>query len=446
MTTTVVSEGVDSLVAAASSLASGTTDRSPLWLSELRKEALAKFEELGLPANHAARASAWEREGAEAALPLSKRRGAFEAFSGLAGVVSPFRSSRQLVFVNGRLDLELSAVDGLGTGIHFGPLSRFLEETSDSLQPHLGLTRGHRSHSLAALNTAMLSEGAVLRIDAGVVAPEPFQVVHVTDPGERPLASHPRLLVILGENAQASIVEAFAGPDAGSESLVNSVAELYLAPHAMLDHTRLQEEGGGTIHQGTLFAHQDRGSQLFSHLFSFGGRITRNELHVALHGEGAGVTVDGLFMAKGEQRVEHKTLIDHARPHCGSQQLFKGVLDGRSRGSFEGKIIVRPNAIKSDAHQKSRNLILSKEALVETQPQLEIYNDDVKCTHGSTTGRLDEGAVFYLRSRGLSEAASRALLTSAFASEIAGRSRVEAVRAYLEPRVLRWFGEEGMGQ
>ena len=237
-------------------------------------------------------------------------------------------------------------------------------------------------------------------------------------------------------------MESFVGADGGGLVLVNPVTEAYLGPHATLDRTVLQEEGAATRHLSSFFAHQDRGSQLFAHVFSLGGRVARTELSAALHGEGSGVTLDGLFLAKGEQQVELKTLIDHARPHCGSQEYVKGILDGSARGAFEGRIVVRPHALKTDAHQKNRNLVLSREALVDTKPQLEIYNDDVKCTHGSTTGRLDPDALFYRRSRGLSEPAARALLTSAFAAEIADRVKVETVREHLRHRILRWLPEE----
>ena len=441
------SEGVDSLVAAARAVAGRGS--VPGWLEQLRKESLASFADRGLPAS---RDEAWrftdtapiarQAWGADpSAAPLHARPAALEAFLGLSRVVSASRTSRQLVFVNGRLDPELSTVDGLGAGVRFEPMARLLKGEGEGLRPHLGLTGGHQKHPFAALNASSFADGAALHVDAGVVVQEPFHVVHVADASSGPVASHTRLLVVLGENAQASIVESFVGGDDGP-AFVNSVAEVYLGPHATLDQTTLQEGGAATLHLGALFAHQDRGSQLFAHLFSFGARVARSELSVALHGEGSGVTLDGLFLAKGGQQVELRTLIDHAKAHCGSQEYVKGVLDGTARGAFEGRIVVRPHAIKSDAHQKNRNLVLSREALVDTKPQLEIYNDDVKCTHGSSTGRLDADALFYLRSRGLSEPAARALLTSAFAAEIAERVKVETVREYLQHRILRWLPGE----
>ncbi len=455
-----VSEGVEVFAAAAAKMARHDGERVPHWLQALRKEASERFQDIGFPSQREERwrftdtgpiaRQAWQAAGSASQAPLRARSAPFGAFTRLAPVTSPSRRNHQLVFVNGRLDAELSAVDGLPAGVRFDSIARLLASEPSRLQPFLGLAGAHRRHPFAALNTSFLSDGACLVVDAGVVCAEPFHAVFVTDPGAGPVASHPRSLVVLGENAQASVVESFTGPDGNGDgkgngkapTFVNALSELYLGPHAMLDQTTLQEEGSTTFHVGTLWAHQDRGGQLCSHLFSIGGDLVRNELSVALHGGGAGTTLDGLFLAKGTQRVDNQTLIDHARPHCGSQEYFKGILDGKARGAFEGKIVVRPHAVKTDAHQKNRNLILSREALVDTKPQLEIYNDDVKCTHGSSTGRLDADAMFYLRSRGLSEASARALLTGAFASEIAARAKVEAVRQYLDSRVAGWFSEE----
>ena len=440
-------EGVDCLTAAARELAQGP---APRWLQDLRKEALAEFVDRGLPGPKdeawrftdlsAVARQPWLRDRSEA--PLRSRPAAYEAFLRLSREASPSRKSHQLVFVNGRLDPELSSLEGLPAGVRFDPISRVLKNEPDRLRPHLGLTGAHRRHPLAALGTASLSDGVFLRVDPGVVALEPFHVFHVTDSSAGPAASHPRLLVNVGENAQATLVVSFVGPDEEQPALVNALAEVYLGPHATLDLTTLQEEGPSALHFGAIWSHQDRGSQLFGHLFSLGGRVARTEVSAALHGEGAGLTLDGLLLAKGNQQVDFRTLIDHAKPHCGSQEYVKGIFDGSARGAFEGKIVVRPHARKSDAHQKNRNLVLSREALVDTRPQLEIYNDDVKCTHGSTTGRLDADALFYLRSRGLSETAAKALLTAAFASEIADRVKVETVREYLGDRILRWFPGE----
>ncbi len=424
------------------------------FLDDLRQVGKSYFAEHGYPSprneewrhfdGSALRGRAWE-SGARAPLPLASRpdlRAALDRVP-LAGVPRAHR----VVLVDGRVDPSLSTPDGLPNGVRLEPLSRILARDPERVGRLLGLSGAHRRHPFAALNAAHFADGAVLLVPDGVVAPGPIAVVHVADgsslgPGTG-RSAHPRLLVHLGENAQATLVQAFTG--VGPDSFTNAATEVYLGPHAHLDHTVLQEEDEGAIHVGTVDVHLAAGAQLFGHILSLGGGAVRNEWSVQLHGEGAGLTLDGLFLARGDQRVDNHVLVDHARPHGGSQQLFKGIVDGRARGSFAGKIVVRPHATKTDAHQKNRNLVLSREALVDTKPQLEIYNDDVKCTHGSATGRLDEDALFYLRTRGLSESAARGLLTYAFAAEIAERLEVPALKEHLEERILGWLDGNGSG-
>jgi Fe-S cluster assembly protein SufD len=286
------------------------------------------------------------------------------------------------------------------------------------------------------MNAAFLLDGVLVHVPDGVVLAEPLLVVNVADGSAGEFASHPRVLVSLGENAQASVVEAYCGV---ASSFVNPVTEIVLGPHAHLDHSTLQEESPEAFHFGTTEAHLGPGAQLFGHVLSAGGRLVRNELTVRLHGDGAGATLDGLFLARGEQQVDNHTLVDHARPHGGSQQYYKGILDGSARGAFDGRVIVRPAAAFTDAHQRNRNLLLSDGARVDAKPQLEIYNNDVKCTHGSATGRLDADALFYLRSRALSEEQARSILTLAFASEIVDRIALAPLKAHLTERVLGWL-------
>ena len=421
---------------------------SPLFVQNLRHEGLEALGRLGLP-----RPSDEEWRYTSVAtlekrlpefVPAVARSGARPAASeearaavaslGPIGVAG--RRLHQLVFVNGRLDSGLSRFDGLPSGVRFEALSRLFGEPPGLLAKRLGLLGGHRSHPFVAMNAAHLLDGVFLHVPDGVVLAEPLLVVHVADGSAGPVASHPRVVLSLGENAQATVVVAYCGT---GEAFVNPVTEIVLGAHAHLDHSTLQEESPEAFHVGTTDAHLGPGAQLFSHLLSVGGRIARNELTVRLHGNGAGATLDGLFLARGEQQVDNHTLVDHARPHCGSQQYYKGILDGSARGAFDGKVIVRPAGAFTDAHQKNRNLLLSDTARIDAKPQLEIYNNDVKCTHGSATGRLDADALFYLRSRALSEGQARSVLTLAFASEIVDRIPVEPLRAHLTERVLGWL-------
>lgn len=419
----------------------------PQFLADLRAQGLTFFREKGFPTT---RDEEWryfdtstlrsrEWPGPDGPPPvLASRSDLRKALERIPA--AGLGRSHRVVLVDGRLEPSLSTLDGLPDGVRFEPLSRVLRQDPERVSRLLGLSGAHRRHPIAALNAALFLDGAVLTVPPGVVVSEPFALVHVAD-GMRGGAAHPRLLVHAGENSQATVIEAYCG--AGAESFTNGAAELFLGPHASLDHYKLQEEDEGAVHVGTTDAHLASGSQLFSHVLSLGGGHVRNEMSAQLHGEGAGLTIDGLFLARGDQRVDNHVVVDHGRPHGGSQQLFKGIVDARARGAFVGRIVVRPHAVKTDAHQKSRNLVLSREALIDTKPQLEIYNDDVKCTHGSATGRLDDDALFYLRARGIGELEARSLLTYAFAAEITGRVKVGALREHLEKRVLEWLPGEG---
>ncbi len=445
-----LAEGVGAVVDRARAFAERERGATPLFLQNLRQLALEALVRSGFPEpGH----EEWRYfpvaeavrllsgcAGASGAANASRRPGARAALAAVAALGYAEKRQHQLVFVNGSLDPELSTLDNLPKGVHFHGISRLLEKGSPLVEPRLGLLRGHQRHPFVALNTAFLADGALLLVPDRVVCTTPLHVVNVTDGTDGAVATHPRVLLVLGENAQATVVETFVG---AGPAFVNPVTEAYLGPHAFLDHYTLQEGSAEAAHVGTFDAHLAPGGQLFTHLFSAGSLLARNEASVHLHGDGAGLTMDGLYLGRNEQVVDNHVLVDHARPHCGSQQYYKGILDGKARGAFDGKVIVKPTASRTDAHQKNRNLLLSPEATVDSKPQLEIYNNDVKATHGSATGRLDPDALFYLRSRGFGETEARAALTLAFASEIAERIKVEPLRKHLEARVLAWLSGNG---
>jgi Fe-S cluster assembly protein SufD len=243
--------------------------------------------------------------------------------------------------------------------------------------------------------------------------------------------SHPRNLIVVGTGGRATIVESYVGPGRDAY-FTNAVTEIEGGPGAIVEHYKVQRESEAGFHVATVQARLDRDAGFDSYNVSLGGALTRNDINAVLDAEGVQCRLDGLYVASGRQHVDNHTCIDHARPHCGSRELYKGVLDGASRGVFDGRIIVRPDAQKTDARQVNKNLLLSEEALVDTKPQLEIEADDVKCSHGATIGQLDEDAMFYLRSRAISEEAARNLLIQAFVSEVIHRIRIEPLRAGLE--------------
>jgi Fe-S cluster assembly protein SufD len=247
--------------------------------------------------------------------------------------------------------------------------------------------------------------------------------------------AHPRNLIVAGVNSQARIVESYVGPD-GDVTFTNAVTEIVAGENSVLDHYKLQRQGRAAFHVATLQIQQQRSSTFSSHFIGLGGRLVRNEVNAVLGGEGCTCTLNGLYAARDEQHMDNRTLIDHALPHCTSHELYKGILDGRAHGVFNGKILVRQDAQKTDAKQTNQTLLLSTDATINTKPQLEIFADDVKCTHGATVGQLDAEAIFYLRSRGIDLQAARSLLTFAFANDIIGRIQVAPLRAQLEEGLL----------
>ena len=267
---------------------------------------------------------------------------------------------------------------------------------------------------------------------------QPIHLLFVASSHGEPTVSHPRNLIIVGDNSQVAIVESYVGLD-GGVYFTNAVTEIVAGQNAVIDYYKLQQESAEAFHIATLAVHQDRSSNFTSHSISLGGALVRNDVKARLDAEGVECTLNGLYMASGHQLVDNHTSIDHAKPHCSSHELYKGVLDGKSKGVFSGKIIVRPDAQKTDAKQTNKNLLLSADSVIDTKPQLQIYADDVKCTHGATVGQLDKDAIFYLRSRGIGHEDARSLLTYAFANEIISRIKIPSVREQLNAAVLQWL-------
>lgn len=431
----------DALRDAAEAFAGAERPDEAQWLRQLRRDAASAFSRLGLPGP---KDESWRHTNvsALARVPFHRPEETAHARPVVRKGYAPTGGGARLVFVDGRLDPKASSMPALPPGVKTGSVGAVLKHDPGLLEPTLGRLAPHQKHPFVALNTALLTDGAFLFVPKGCVLTDPIHVVFVSTLASTPKMTHPRLHVWLGENSQATIVESYAGADEGT-ALTNAVTEVVLGAHALLDHNRIQEEGRSTFHIGTTSVHLASGAQYVSHSFTLGGGVARHELAAHLHGEGAGCTLDGFYAASGAQTADNRTFIDHAKPHGSSQELYKGILDGSAKTAFEGKIVVRPGAQKTDAHQRNNNLILSEDALADSRPELEIYNDDVRCTHGSTTGQLDPDAFFYLRSRGLDPASARALLTYAFASEVTSRVKDANLRGYLEGWLLSWLPRNG---
>jgi Fe-S cluster assembly protein SufD len=276
----------------------------------------------------------------------------------------------------------------------------------------------------------------MIEIAAGTVLEQPVHLVFLSSPGGKPSVSHPRTLVLAGRGSQASVIETHLGPE-GAVYFTNAVTEIVLGEGATLDHYKLQQESRQAFHVATIQAVQDRGSVWNSHNVALGAALARHDVNSVLDAQGAECYLNGLFVAAGRQHVDNHTLLDHAKPHCASRELYKGILAGHATGVFNGKIIVRKDAQKTNAIQSNKNLLLSGDAVINTKPQLEIFADDVRCTHGATVGQLDREALFYMQSRGIPAAHARDLLTHAFVTELLDRMRWQPLRAPLEQELYR---------
>ncbi len=409
------------------------------WTAPLRKEAIARFEALGFPTT---RHESWRYTSVK---PIT--RTSFTLPSGhepddlkvatIQRLALASEGCALLTFVNGRFAPDLSRREALPEGIEPLSLAEALEKHRESVEPHLGRYASFEDQPFTALNTALMTDGVFLSLPEGAVIRDPVHVLFISaGSGDGPVMSHPRNLIVLGRGSQATLVESYAGLN-GDASFTNVVTELLVGENAVLDHYKVQREAEKAFHVASTQVRLLRSAAYTSHSFSMGGALARNDLGVEMAEEGADCTLNGLYVLSGRQHADNHTVIDHARPRCSSREIYKGVLDGTARGVFDGKVIVREDAQKSEARQVNSNLLLSDSALVDTKPQLEINADDVKCAHAATIGQLDQDALYYLRARALGLEEARSLLIHGFVNEMLDRVRVDALRTDLETLLYR---------
>jgi Fe-S cluster assembly protein SufD len=350
--------------------------------------------------------------------------------------IAPWKLSdvHRLVFVNGLYAPELSEIAELPDGVTICPIAAMLASGNERAAFALGKGVDLEANPFAALNTASFVDGAFIHLDRGAVVDKPVHLLFVTAGGDEPVWCAPRTLIAAGPTAEATIVEHYVGT--GGETLTVPVTEFQLAPGAVVRHARLQEESREARHIALQTARLGRDSRLESVALNVGAALSRTDIEAELGAPGAHASLDGLYLVEDNQHTDTQLKVRHAAPHCTSHELYKGILDGKSRAVFLGRIMVDEGAQKTDAIQSNRNLLLSQGALVNSNPQLEILADDVRCTHGSTVGRLDEEAIFYLRSRGIDRATAESLLTYAFAAEVVGLVPVEEVRERIERHLV----------
>ncbi len=415
---------------AAFTAAEQTRAKAPAWLSNLRANAIAQFERLGFPTT---RHEEWKYTNVAPLLKHDFRPADTvpRAVASLDEFTYPESRASQLVFVNGVFAKELSNLSAIPAGV---TISNFADADQKLLSQYLATQIDYHNDAFSALNTAFANDGAFILIPRGKVVAAPIHLLFLAT--EANTVSHPRVVVVAEEGAIATLIESYVSLNDEDVYFTNAVTEVIVNQNANLTHYRLQAESTGAFHIATTQVQQDSKSTYASYAISVGGDIARQTLNVKLDGEHIESTIDGLYVVTGKQHCDNHTTIDHAKPNSNSYQLYKGILDEKSRAVFSGKIFVRKGALLTDAKQLNKNLLLSANAHIDTKPQLEIFADDVKCAHGATVGQLEEDELFYLRSRGLKTETARALLTFGFAEDVISKIKLASVRKQLDEIVL----------
>ena len=423
---------------------------SPLWLNQLRERGFSSFARLGFPTATRGKEE-WKYTSvgpiAKATFEYPFERKTIPVTEADIRAVTPWDDGwTTLVFVDGHYSEALSSPGSESTGYMAAPLTAGLAANGDTAERHLGRYAVLEEDGFAAVNTAFIQDAALVRVPSGSSPEAPVHLVFVTTDRDRPIVTHPRILVVAEENSTLSLVESYIGLTE-SRYFTNAVVEIVVGEGASIDHYRYLMESPKAFHIGTTHVYQGRDSTFSSIPFAVGASVARNGLYVALDGSGSSCVLRGLYLTSGTQHIDNHINIDHAKPQASSSQRFKGILAGKSRAVFSGRVLVRQGAQKTYSDQSDKNLILSAGARVNTKPSLEIYADDVMCTHGATVGAVATEALFYMRSRGLDHGTALSLLIHGFASEIIETVKLEPFRDHLDRLVagtLPAFRYEGV--
>jgi Fe-S cluster assembly protein SufD len=398
----------------------------------IREAAYARFTALGFPTT---RHEDWRFTNvaalAKTAFTLAGPDGTTVRTADFVDVAPAVTDWPRLVFVNGWYVAGLSTAGRVPEGVRAGSLAEALSFDAGAIGEHLFRHARYEEHAFTALNTAFAADGAFLHVPDGMDLPHPIDVVHVATPGAEPRMAHPRNLFVVGAGSRVTIIERYVGASDGVY-FTNAVTEMIAGANAKIDHVKVGRESDRAYHVGAAHFHQDRDSTITSHTVTLGGAIVRNEITPVLDGPGAECGLNGLYLASGRQHVDNHLRVEHAQPHCDSREFFKGILEDRARAVFTGRIVVHKDAQKTDAKQTNMNLLLSEDAQVDTKPQLEIFADDVKCTHGATIGQIDEDAIFYMQTRGIDRETARGVLIFGFAEESLDHIAVVPLRKQLQ--------------
>jgi Fe-S cluster assembly protein SufD len=432
-------EQLESYLAEFTEFAKRVAQDTPPWLRDLRDRAFARFCEVGFPTT---RDEDWRFTNLSS---IARTQFKLARGSSLRPSKSDLASwqfegcSAQLVFLNGQFAPELSTRNGIPNGVVATGLREAIANHPDAVANHLGRYLNIQRDPFCALNTAFAEDGAYIHVPAKIVVEHPIHLLFVSTSSDAPLMTHPRNLIVVEKEAQLSVVEDYVSFGPETLTLSNAVTELVAGDNATVAHTLIEREHLQTCNISTLRIEQARSANVASHSLLLGGALVRNNVHPVLAGEGGECLINGLFVGNGRQHLDNYMLVEHASPHCSSRQFYNGILDGQSHGVFHGRIIVHKDAQKTDAKQTNRNLLLTDDAQIDTKPQLEIYADDVKCTHGATIGQIEENALFYLRSRGIAEIEARRLLLEAFAGECLDRMQPGPARDHAQKLIEQYL-------
>lgn len=410
----------------------------PAWVEELRQTALKRFEAMGYPNS---KQESWKYTSLKPLTGISFHLGEeyqpthlnydqleCVRFGKLQGV--------RLTFVNGHFAPKFSTLPALPAGVRVSSLKEALQKEPELLKKYLGKQLSDEGEPFIALNTAFLDDGALIHLAPGTVLDHPIELFYFSLAHEKASISHPRNLILAESGAQATIIENYAGRKTENPYFSNAITEIVAGEGSVIRHYKVQDEFLGAFHLSALGIRQERESSVSSFNISLGANLARLWTRSLMDAEGADCTLNGLYLVHGHQHVDNQTYIDHAKPHCTSNELYKGILGDQAEGVFNGHILVRPDAQQTNSNLTNKNLLLSRDALINTKPLLEIFANDVKCSHGATIGRLDKSQVYYLRSRGIAEPLARNLLTYAFASEVLHEMKVKALKTHLEEILL----------
>lgn len=408
---------------------------SLIGFSALREKAISEFERLGIPNR---KNEEWKYSDASALFKNELQVGKLGSMNvqkkDIEKFLIPNLNASVVVLVNGIYSEEQSALKNIPKGVVVSSFAKAITEKSEIVSTHFSKYANITGDAFVALNTAFATDGVFISIPDNTIVETPVHIINIISTQE-PSLLQPRFLFIIGNNSELKIVESFDAINSNTKNVCNSVAEISIGKKSKVQYYKLQNDCSGVHLISSVNVHQQKDSHFDTNTVTLNGDWVRNNLNIVPDAEHCETHLNGLFITRGNQHVDNHTLVDHRKPNCESNQLYKGILDGKSVGVFNGKIFVRRDAQKTNAYQSSKNILLSDDATINTKPQLEIYADDVKCSHGSTTGQLNEEAMFYLRSRGLGEESAKNLLLFAYAGDVIEKIQIESLKIYLEELV-----------